>query len=392
MHIVESYAINCGLRIDKPWIYESYYPLGHDDYITLQPSGGADVRDYDFWDEVLYYILPELNKRGIKVVQLGNKDDRALSGCVHTQGSTSMSQLAHLIKDSKLHLGVDSIGIHIASHYEKKIVGLYCNQWTRSSGPFFSNEKDFVLHEPNRDGVKPSFLLNENPKTINEIHPEKVAQSVLDFLGIDHKIPFERIYVGPQYKDINIQNIPSSVANINDKQQVLIVRMDIEFNEEILARQLGTSLCAVATDKPINKALIQQTKNQIQNLIYIIDKDHDPDFVKFLHQNGVRYSLVTDFGDDELNKIKMDYLDYNFIFQRKKDKDAADGVRSHDISKLLYKTKKKVLKDGKCFNSVSNLKANVPMEDVNDFSFTPALDDDDFWFYLDEAYVVKRLD
>ena len=60
MHIIESYATHCGLRIDKPWIYQSYYPMSHKHYITLQPAGGADVRDYAYWDEVIQYIKPEL--------------------------------------------------------------------------------------------------------------------------------------------------------------------------------------------------------------------------------------------------------------------------------------------------------------------------------------------
>ena len=71
-----------------------------------------------------------------------------------------------------------------------------------------------ILHEPNRDGIKPSFSLQEDPKTINEISAEKIAQSVFDLLGIDAKIPYERVHIGKNYNDINIQNVPTSVARI----------------------------------------------------------------------------------------------------------------------------------------------------------------------------------
>ena len=71
MHIVEAYATHCGLKIDKPWIYESFYPIENDSYITLQPSGGADVRNYDYWDEVIFYLEPLFKERKIDIVQLG---------------------------------------------------------------------------------------------------------------------------------------------------------------------------------------------------------------------------------------------------------------------------------------------------------------------------------
>jgi hypothetical protein len=32
------------------------------------------------------------------------------------------------------------------------------------------------------------------------------------------------------------------------------------------------------------------------------------------------------------------------------------------------------------------------MESINDFSFTPIVENEDFWDFLDETYVVKKLD
>ena len=58
----------------------------------------------------------------------------------------------------------------------------------------------------------------------------------------------------------------------------------------------------------------------------------------------------------------------------------------------MFKTRKKILKNGKCYNSVSNLAAEKPMASVNDFSFTEIVDNPEFWDFLDETYVVKKLD
>jgi hypothetical protein len=395
MHIIESYATHCGLQIDKPWIYDSYFPLNQNHYITLQPSGGADVRDYDYWDEVIFYLKPELDKRGIKIVQLGLAKDRAIDGCLHTHGATTLSQTAYLIKNSMLHLGVDSVGVHMASSYGKKIVGLYCNQWTRSSGPYWSDPKDVVLHEPNRDGVKPSFALSEDPKTINEISAEKVAQSVFDLLGVDYKVPYERVHIGRNYPDINVQNIPTSVARLNNNplgEHPLIVRMDLHFDEDILSQQLNQMVCVVCTEKALDRVIIKNQRQRIQNLVYYLGKDHDPDFVKFMHTNGIKYTLMTKLEDEELNDIKMDYLDYSFIFKKYVDEEGFEKLKGQDLSNYFYKTRKKILKDGKSYNSVSNVKAGAHMESINDFSFTPIVENEDFWDFLDETYVVKKLD
>ena len=177
-HLLETYALHCGVKIDKPWIYEQYYPLGEEKYITLQPTVHYQARQYDYWDEVIEFIHPPLESLGIKIIQLGVANDKGLRNCTWTQGSTSVGQAAYLIKHSMLHAGVDSSGIHFASAYGKKIVGLYCNQWINSTRPYWSSAKDVCLLEPDRTKRKPSFAAEEHPKTINEIKPEKIAKNI----------------------------------------------------------------------------------------------------------------------------------------------------------------------------------------------------------------------
>ncbi len=393
MHIIESYATHCGLRIDKPWIYETYYPISSSKYITLQPAGGADVRDYDYWHEVIAYIHPHLSKRGIDIVQLGTEKDKVLPNCINTQGQTSLSQFAYIVKGSSLHMGVDSVGIHMASGYDKKIVGLYCNQWTRSSGPYWSKKEDIVLHEPNRDGIKPSFSLMENPKTINEISAEKVAQSVLDLLGIDEKIPFERVFVGKNYAEELIQNIPTSVAQLKSINAPIVIRMDILHNEEILENQFQLpNKVVVCTNKPINMNILANNKAKIQNLVYYIDHDNDIQFVRSLKEAAIPFSLMTRLQPEEYEKYKINYFDYGFIFRKTETAEDAAKLQELDLSKLMFKTNKKILKDGKCYNSVSTLEKDLPQSDPSTASFQQVVDSPLFWEYLDEAYVVKKLD
>jgi hypothetical protein len=39
MHILEQYALNCGVSISKPYISEEFFPLPFEKYITLHPKG-----------------------------------------------------------------------------------------------------------------------------------------------------------------------------------------------------------------------------------------------------------------------------------------------------------------------------------------------------------------
>ena len=70
MHLVESYATNCGLKIDKPYIFEKFFPLGFEKYITFETSTDP-AKDYDYWNDVINPLLPELEKKGIAIVQIG---------------------------------------------------------------------------------------------------------------------------------------------------------------------------------------------------------------------------------------------------------------------------------------------------------------------------------
>ena len=121
-------------------------------------------------------------------------------------------------------------------------------------------------------------------------------------------------------------------------------------------------------------------------------EDHDINFVKFLHENGLPYNLLTDFSGSKLKEIKLIYLDYNFVVARSVNEDDAAKIKEIPTEKLVYKTRKKILRDGACYNSIASLKEDVPLKDVNDFSFCPVVDNEDFWAYLPDYYVAKVLD
>ena len=166
MHLVESFSLNTGLKIGKPYLYEKFVPLPfQNDYITLQPYGKFESRKYDYWSEVIDILGPTLDKNNIKIVQIGAPPENPLYGCHNMIGQTEFNQAAYLIKNSVLHVGIDSFGIHFASGYGKKMVGLYSNMLPSQSGPYWSDDEDTIILEPERvDGFAQAMRRKKTPR------------------------------------------------------------------------------------------------------------------------------------------------------------------------------------------------------------------------------------
>jgi dolichol-phosphate mannosyltransferase len=70
MKLVETYAANSGLTISKPFIYEKFFPLNVDRYITIHKEVKYPSRKYLYWQEVVDILnqMPEESRfiRGMR--------------------------------------------------------------------------------------------------------------------------------------------------------------------------------------------------------------------------------------------------------------------------------------------------------------------------------------
>ena len=216
MHLIEQYALSCGVKIDKPHIETCYYPVSAEKYITLHASSGMEAKNYDYYNDVVELISPYLNREGIAIIQIGKSEDRRIDNCIHYNGSTNLKQVCYLIQNSLLHVGNDSFGCHVASGFNKKLVGLYSVLYKECCGPYWGDKDKQVMLEADRKGKKPSFSNTENPKTVNTIMPEKVAVSILDLLGIKHELlNLSTLHIGPSYHNPCTAVIPNHVMPDN---------------------------------------------------------------------------------------------------------------------------------------------------------------------------------
>lgn len=185
MHILETYALSCGCPITRPFIEEdTSLQLPLQPYITLHsydPKGTA--RLYDKW-EVVISILKNNPNFTYQIIQTGGLLDRKCDGADHSYlGQTSYHSLAFLIKNAKLHLGFDSLPVHLASHYNTKIVALY-GYYASMSKPYFSSSDNIRIFEPDFSRIKPTFHYDDPNNLICTIDPTEVANAVFDLLGI----------------------------------------------------------------------------------------------------------------------------------------------------------------------------------------------------------------
>ena len=80
MHVLESYALQNDLKIDKPYIYEKFFPMVVDKFITIDTSNlGTEALSYDHWQHVVNLIYPYLKEKKIAIVNLGDKNSIPLS-------------------------------------------------------------------------------------------------------------------------------------------------------------------------------------------------------------------------------------------------------------------------------------------------------------------------
>jgi len=183
MHLVEAYALSCGSMIGSCFIQEQALSLPSNPYITFHgynPKGPS--RQYRYWNEVIKLLKSTPNFL-YDIIEVGETHSHKYGSDTTYLGNTSYAELAYLIKHSSLHLGFDSLPVHIASHYDKKIVAIYAH-YAQNTKPYFSTPENIVLLEPNHKLLKPVFSDSDPFDQINSISPFNIHKSILGLLNI----------------------------------------------------------------------------------------------------------------------------------------------------------------------------------------------------------------
>lgn len=351
MHILEQYALNCGLKIGKPYIHEKYYPLPFEKYITFNPFGKFSSRKYSYWQDVIDLIYPILSKENISIIQIGGQNETAYNNCLPLMGQTNYNQTAYVINNSMLHFGVDSFPIHMASYFNKKIVALYCNMYASQSKPYWSTPENVKLIQANLNGKKPSYAPEERPKTIDSIKPEKIASSIIELLDIKNTITQETTFIGEKYGNLLLEAIPSIILPPNLFPNLLLnIRFDYlnnikEDDYKCTLNNLNIRNCSIITDKKIDIEKLLPLKDKIINVFYdITNTQIDIDFINRTKMFGIKIDFIfkksQQKNDEDLNNKKLELIEFqeqiNVIEPFNKNIDFIKNSQFYKSKKLLF--------------------------------------------------------
>jgi hypothetical protein len=314
-------------------------------------------------------LKPILHQNEYKIYQIGGPQDPRLLNVDDAYLNTNYKQSAFLIKNSKLHIGIDSLPIHIASMYDIPIVALYSHIYPSNAYPFWSSKDKVCILESDKKGNKPSFSYQEHPKTIRTIKPEEVANSALKLLNIN-QINFNTLYIGSHYHIPIVEVVPNFRGNLEDqKDNIIYIRADLHFDLQNIAFWCSNYKIKIICDNPLPLDLLNQFSSKIEYIFFKLKSNVPVEYFEEVKKTKINFTICTN------EKEKLSLLRNNF-FDFKVDYDNVNE-RIAEVEKMNCKflTNKILVSNGKIYASEAHLKIDKTLDTVNETIYS----DDDFW-------------
>lgn len=384
IHLIETYALSCGLKIDRPYVFEHYTSVPFEKFISF------NKKCYPYYLEVINLIKPELDKRGIHIVQLqvSNNDIEAPDAI---SNSLTFGQWAYLIKRSLLHFGEDDYLFDLAGYYDIPRVILFSNTFPNTSKPYWgASEKQRIIFEKG-PFEKPSFSSDINSNFVRLVKPEDIAQHIMDLLEIPWEKPYQTIFAGQQYRPAHdfAEIVPDkeNPIQLNGRIASVCVRMDYNFDEQFLANVLEKTKASIVTNKPVNMNLLHMMRSKIAELAYIINDESDIQFARDLAKLNFPYALLSLEPTPQLKEKFFEVGLVSGVVTAKLENVTAlkDGLKG-----LFYKSSKRVLHGSNEYKGQYEW-ANKLASQPNDFSPCPEEPSAGFMREIDFYYIVRPI-
>lgn len=360
MHIVKVLENTSNVKATRPFIRQDYFPLAVSKYITFQPFSKYQSKNYPYWGDVLKIIGKQLNEKGIVVVQLGDKNEEHFEGTYNCVGKTTINQAAYIIQNGIAHIGCDSCMAHIAGCLNRPSVIVYGNNFIDNVIPYWNKG---IYHYDAYGKWKPSFSDVDPHGFIKRIKPDDIAEGICKMLGLDFDFQLKTIWTGSQCESKRFDVVPNQVLSPKTfKVNGYVIRMDYYHNENNMINQLQQCPCTIVCNRVIDVDIIPY-KNRIAEIAYEITKDYDIDFVNYLHQSGFNYYLFSYLEDEELNKMKINFLDFHPIIKKKNDN--TDFLDDEIINDLFFESKRFILSNQKIYLTKSTMDLDKPVSNIH---------------------------
>ena len=385
MNFLENYALSCNLKVDKPTIRDSYYPILYDNYVVFDTSSVDPLFIYEHWQKVLNLICEPLGKKNIYLVQVGTANNPRLENIHRTNGTASFNQMSFLLKKAKLLVSGNSFSLHLAASSGVDHISLIRNDESTPFSPYWLNAKrEFV-------GRKDEVF---NGRHVNQIPPEEVAKSICELLGCDFNFPFKTVFIGDKNKDGMefVETVPNQSVNLSSMGVASIIfRMDLFYDEEYLSKQLEQGKCTIVTNRRINFKILENYKSHIGEIVYLIEKDNDDEeFCRFCVSLGVPVILISTLSEKETNHKKLIYMEIvNILRQPSHMKTKKKISKVSKLDKCVYLSNKYTLSNGKIFTSEASWKNHKEAKSKKSVQHIYA-NDNDFWKNLDTYWILEQ--
>ncbi len=384
MHQLESYSLATGLRISKMHLEDHFYPLGFDGpYILISSGSGAQGNNYSWYRIVVESLKSSATINGYHIVQCGNNEDYRLdSNVIDLCGKTSKYQYNWLVKNAALVVCNDTSLLHLAGHYNKKVIATFGISHPDTSGAYFGDKNNQIYLLPPEPWT-PSYSLQENPKSIDKIMPERIIDSINKMLGLNINVP-QTLHIGTDYNFHVLESIPDAVIRPDFLQEhPLNLRLDKGGDENLLFHQVKLRKSTIITNKALPINILSALRPNIENVIYLVEKDNDPTFAKELLRNAIPHTLLSFLPKEEIEKYRFDYMDLSFLDRREK-----TIKPNFDISGARFRTNKRVFSQGKVYLSYAHLNLG---KNIDNFSNNEddVIDAPEFWEDIEFHYIYK---
>ena len=269
-------------------------------------------------------------KEDIKIVQIGASGEETISGVDLHLPTATLKQCAFLIKHALAHIGTDSVPVHLASALDIPVVSLYAHTWKNSCAPIWHKNSGAIQIESNRGGKKPSFSLEENPKTINLIYPEEVVNGLFDVMRIEESAKEKTHYIGCRFGRVRYDVIPEHPFC---SDQDINVRMDFVHNEDVLLNilQQNPATLEITIKKPFNPAFLPSDKIRFINYF---SEDFDADFVHSMKSAGKEFAPLCTNKEALLREraklfdFPVSYYDEGAEIEKRKNESGLEGIKN----------------------------------------------------------------
>ncbi len=382
-HLIQEYAKSLGVKIGKPKLVDHYYPTLHDKYITIHTDDKIDSKNYEYFPQVVNLLKPLLQKNGYKIYQIGGPQDPRLQNVDGTFLNLNYKQSSYLIKNSSLHIGIDSLPIHIASFYDIPIVALYSHIYASNAYPFWSTKEKVKILESDKGENKASLSYQESPKTIRTIKPEQIAKSCLELLNIEDELKFKTLKIGNHYHIPIVEVVPNFSANLQDqKDKTIYIRADLAFAEHNIAFWCANYKVKIISDKMLPLDLLNHFSSKIEHVFFKLKNlDIPNEYFEQVKKAKINFTICTT-DKKNLSKIRNNFFDFRVEFD-----DVEERSLTAEKVKCNFFTNKILISNGSLYASEAHLKVDKKLDIINETIY----DDNDFWKDSEHYYLYEQL-